>query len=78
MNNSPKNTLWLEKWPSSFLLTSGMAMTNLQIYPLNLYLHLFGLIGWPTVALCWHDRSLIVVNAVVALIFVNGIVISLI
>jgi len=55
-----------------------MAMTNLQIYPLNLYLHLFGLIGWPTVALCWHDRSLIVVNAVVALIFVNGIVISLI
>ena len=78
MNNSPKNTFWFVKWASSFLLISGMAMTNLQIYPLNLYLHLLGLIGWLAVALYWHDRSLIVVNGVATVIFVNGVVMSLI
>ena len=55
-----------------------MAMTTLQINPVNLYLHLLGIIGWLGVALCWHDRSLVVVNAVAALIFIIGIVVSLI
>ena len=60
------------------VIIAGMALTTSNIYPLNMYMHLAGIIGWLVVSVAWHDRSLIMLNAVVAFIFINGIISSLI
>jgi len=65
------------KWVSSLVIIAGVALTASNIYPLNLYMQLVGIIGWLVVALAWHDRSLIMLNTVAALIFTSGIIASL-
>ena len=77
MNFHNRNLIWLTKWVSSVVIIAGMALTASNIYPLNMYMHLAGIIGWLVVALAWHDRSLIMQNAVAAFIFINGIIASL-
>ena len=74
---SHKQLIWFTKWVSSLVSITGVALTASNIYPLNMYMHLAGLIGWLVVSLAWHDRSLIMVNAVAACIFLNGIISSL-
>ena len=66
------------KWASSLVIIAGMALTATNIYPLNMYTHLVGITRWLVVAFAWHDRSLIMLNAVAALIFTSGIIASLI
>ena len=77
MNFHNRNLIWLTKWVSSLVLIAGMALTADNFYPLNMYMHLTGIIGWLVVALAWHDRSLIMLNGVAAFIFINGIIASL-
>ena len=77
MNFQNLNLIGVTKWVSSSVIIAGMALTASNIYPLNMYMHLAGLIGWLVVSLAWHDRSLIMVNAVAACIFLNGIISSL-
>ena len=69
--------VWLLKWASSLLLIAGMASTSANLYPLNMYFHLTGTMGWLAVALIWHDRSLTVLNSVAGFIFLSGIINSL-
>ena len=78
MNFQNLNLIGATKWVSSLLMIAGMALTASHIYPLNMYIHLAGLIGWLVVVFAWHDRSLIMLNAVAAFIFINGIIYSLI
>ena len=78
MNFHLKNLIGVTKWASSLVIIAGMALTASNIYPLNMYMHLVGIIGWLVVALAWHDRSLIMLNTVAALIFTSGIISSLI
>ena len=66
------------KWVSSFVIIAGMALTVSNIYPLNMYTHLVGITGWLVVAFALHDRSLIMLNTVTALIFTSGIIANLI
>ena len=73
-----KNLIEVTKWVSSFVIIAGMALTTNNIYPLNMYMHLAGIIGWLVVSVAWHDRSLIVLNVVAAFIFINGIISNLI
>ena len=73
-----KNLIGVTKWVSSFVIIAGMALTASNIYPLNMYMHLAGIIGWLVVSVAWHDRSLIMLNVVAALIFINGIISNLI
>jgi hypothetical protein len=73
-----KNLIWLTKWVSSVVIIAGMALTASNIYPLNMYMHLAGIIGWLVVSVAWHDRSLIMLNVVAAFIFINGIISNLI
>jgi len=73
-----KNLIWLTKWVSSVVIIAGMALTTSNIYPLNMYMHLAGIIGWLVVSVAWHDRSLIMLNVVAAFIFINGIISNLI
>ena len=78
MNFQNKNLIRFTKWVSSLVIIAGMALTASNIYPLNMYMQLVGIIGWLVVALAWHDRSLIMLNTIAALIFTSGIISSLI
>ena len=73
-----KNLIGVTKWVSSFVIIAGMALTASNIYPLNMYMYLAGIIGWLVVSVAWHDRSLIMLNVVAAFIFINGIISNLI
>ena len=54
----------------------GMMLTSLDVslFPLNLFFHLTGVLGWFVVGMLWHDRSLIVVNGIAIAIFSMGII----
>ena len=71
-----KNFNWWLKWTSSVLLIIGMILTSANLYPLNMYFQLTGIIGWLMVGMLWHDRSLIVLNTVGASIFISAIISS--
>jgi hypothetical protein len=64
---------WYIKWAASIVLIIGMLFTANNIYPLNLYFHIVGLVGWFIVAMIWNDRALIVINAVSLAILTNGL-----
>ena len=71
---TPVGTLdWYIKWVSSFIILIGMALTSINLTPFNLYFHFVGVSGWLIVGLMWHDRALMVVNSVAAMIFLIGI-----
>ena len=66
---------WYIKWVSSFFIIMGMILTSLDVslFPLNLFFHLVGVIGWFVVGMLWHDRSLILLNGIAVSIFLMGI-----
>ena len=72
---TPTFTLdWYIKWFSSVIILIGMVLTSNQIYPLNLMFSMVGSIGWLVVALIWHDRSIMIINASAIMILSNGLV----
>ena len=71
---TPKGDLsWYIKWASSVLLIIAMVLTSANIHPYNLYPATVGMIGWLVVGLLWHDRALIVLNAISVAIYATGI-----
>ena len=71
---TPKGDLsWYIKWTGSVFLIVAMMMTSVNIFPLNLYVALVGMTGWLIVGILWHDRALIVLNAVSVAIYGLGI-----
>ena len=72
---TPTFTLdWYIKWFSSVIILIGMVLTSNQISPLNLRFSMVGSIGWLVVALIWHDRSIMIINASAIMIMSNGLV----
>ena len=72
---TPLHTIdWYIKCASSIILLIGMILTSNQVYPLNIFVHMVGLIGWLVVALMWNDRALIIINAGGVAIMANGLV----
>jgi hypothetical protein len=72
---SPTHTFdWYLKWVASVLLVSGVILTSNNIFPLNLFFHAGGMLGWLVVSILWNDRALLVVNAVSLALLVNGLV----
>jgi|TARA_R110001632_G_scaffold89866_2_gene193456 energy-coupling factor transporter transmembrane protein EcfT len=55
---------WYLKWLASIVLVHAMAFTALDMYPYNMYLQFVGVLGWFFVGMLWHDRALIVLNAI--------------
>ena len=66
---------WYIKWVSSFFIIMGMILTSLDVslFPLNLFFHLVGVIGWFVVGMLWHDRALIMLNGALTLVLVMGL-----
>ena len=71
---TPKGDLsWYIKWASSIILIVAMLFTSANMFPINLYIANLGFVGWLIVGMLWHDRSLIVLNAVSLAIYSLGI-----
>ena len=64
---------WYLKWASSIILITGMLFTANNIYPLNLFISIVGILGWILIGLIWNDRAIILVNAIGLSIYANGI-----
>ena len=47
------------KWFSTFLVLSGILLTNLNIYPLNIFIHGTGAIGWSFAGYLSSDKAIL-------------------
>jgi len=65
---------WYIKWVSSITLIIAMMFTAIDIYPINMWIANFGFVGWLVVGMLWHDRALIVLNAISLAIYSMGII----
>lgn len=68
-----RDWVWYLKWASSITIIIGIMLTSNNVFPYNLFVSSLGLLGWTVVALTWNDRSLIVINIVSFVIYMNGI-----
>lgn len=48
------------KWISTVLVLTGILLTNLNLYPLNIYFHGLGVIGWTVAGLLFKDKAILV------------------
>ena len=62
---TPRGDLsWYIKWASSVTLIIAMLFTAVELFPINMFIANIGFVGWLIVGMLWHDRSLIVLNAI--------------
>ena len=47
------------KWISTFLVLVGILLTNLNIYPLNIYFHGLGVVGWTIAGFVSKDKAIL-------------------
>ena len=48
------------KWISTVLVLTGILLTNLNLYPLNIYFHGLGVIGWTIAGLLFKHKAILV------------------
>ena len=46
------------KWISTFLVLSGILLTNLNLYPFNIFIHGLGAVGWTFAGYMSSDRAI--------------------
>ena len=63
------------KWSGTVLCLVGIALTSVNIYPLNLYFGFSGSLLWAVSGLKQKDYALFVVEFVAVLMYLYGIVI---
>ena len=47
------------KWISTFLVLTGILLTNLNIYPINIVIHGIGAVGWTIAGYLTSDKALL-------------------
>ena len=47
------------KWISTTLVLIGILLTNLDIYPINIYFHGLGVIGWTIAGFISNDKTIL-------------------
>ena len=60
------------KWISTAFVLSGILLTNLNYYPLNIFLHGMGALGWTLAGYLNQDRALMVNFGIQIPIFALG------
>ena len=46
------------KWMSTFLVLAGILLTNLNLYPFNIFIHGLGAVGWTFAGYINSDRAI--------------------
>jgi hypothetical protein len=71
---TPKYTLdWYVKWFATFMIIAAVICRSSGFHLMDLIFSIVGTIGWTFVAIAWHDRALIVLNAVISVILAIGL-----
>jgi len=60
------------KWISTALVLTGILLTNLNIYPLNIFLHGMGAAGWTFAGYVNKDKAIMVNFGIQIPIFALG------
>ena len=47
------------KWFSTFLVLTGIFLTNLNIYPINILFHGLGVVGWTIAGYVSKDKAIL-------------------
>ena len=47
------------KWISTFLVLTGILLTNLNIYPVNIMFHGIGVVGWTSAGFLTKDKAIL-------------------
>ena len=47
------------KWFSTFLVLTGILLTNLNIYPINILFHGLGVVGWTIAGYVSKDKDIL-------------------
>jgi hypothetical protein len=47
------------KWVSTFLVLTGILLTNLNLYPINIFFHGAGVVGWAIAGFLSKDRAIL-------------------
>lgn len=61
---SEETVVWSIKWIASVAQILGYAATAFGATPLNIYLFLFGLVGWFAVGVLWNDRAIMMIHVI--------------
>lgn len=72
---TPRGDLsWYIKWASVFLILFATVARSVGTIPqVDMWLGLFGTLGWAYVGYLWHDRALLVLNAILVTVLVTGL-----
>jgi hypothetical protein len=62
------------KWISTGLVLIGILLTNLNIYPLNIFFHGLGVIGWTWNGIIYKDKAIITNFGLQIPLFILGFV----
>ena len=46
------------KWMSTFLVLAGILLTNVNLYPFNIFIHGLGAVGWTFAGYMSSDRAI--------------------
>ena len=60
------------KWISTFLVLVGILLTNLNIYPLNIFIHGTGAVGWAFAGYLSKDKALLTNFGLQIPLFITG------
>jgi len=60
------------KWLSTFLVLTGILLTNLNIFPINIFFHGAGVVGWTVSGFLIKDRAIITNFAFQIPLFIIG------
>ena len=61
------------KWISTTLVLIGILLTNLDIYPINIYFHGLGVIGWTIAGFISNDKAILTNFGLQVPLFLIGI-----
>lgn len=72
---TPKGDLsWYVKWFSVILILIATAARSVGTIPhIDMWFGLFGTLGWAYVGYLWHDRALLVLNAILVTVLLMGL-----
>jgi hypothetical protein len=62
------------RWSGTVLCLIGIALTSLNIYPLNLFFGLVGSFLWTVQGYLYRDNALLLVEAVAVLMYIAGLI----
>lgn len=74
---TPTYTLdWYIKWVSSIFVIVAVLCRSIEEVPrvYDLCFSTLGTLGWMAVGLLWHDRAIIVLNAVILFVLSGGLI----